>query len=1061
MQKLTSLTLLFALLFASCTTDTTSDIIAGGKGKTIIIEASFEGARTSLTDNGNGGEVAWGADDSISAITTSGKVSECKMLNCHNGIATFEVPEDIKYAVYPHSAATSYNTTSGLITFTLASEKSLSGTAEVFTDGENPMVGVYNIGEGVIFRHLCGYIELNLKGSQKVYNITIRNAADNGDALIGAYNIDLSSPASPVLKSATLPATSNSIQGVVDEAQLSTSKATPFYFVVPPRTYGNLEFVVRTSAGFYTLTSNNDIVVNRAKIRPIEAINLDTLTPEAATLEGSGTSADPFLIKNVDDLLEFATIATMSGGTPDLSKAYYALGASIDMKGITFNPIASFGGTLNGRGYTISNLTVTPVSTTPTAIFNKIEGATIQNLNLTNYSVAVTNSAQPCTASIAGEAFNSTISGCNIKGDISSETQCQYRSINSTAFVGGVAAYCENTNITNCTFEGTVTANKGQYVSGIAAYLNGGKISGCEVKPNSSVLSKMNCIGGIAGCVTSNGSVEDCVFEGKLTAYAYNGGIVGEFISGSIDGCVATSNAEIIGHYNITGVSYVATGGIVGRLITPNNAATTVSISNSASYASVEASVAVGGIVGAIHNRHASSKVYVTNCFARGTVTARSKNSFDYGVAGGVVGWFNQTGTGYSYITNCASVLDAMKFSSSATEAGFGGILAYLGDKGTTSIAYSTLTATDIVSKEEMKPVTSYSITHYGSIYGYTKGSANNCTYSYCYYPNTTANGMGFENATPTKNNCEAVSVAAMTDGTLLGKLNSAVAAYSGTLPTELAQWVSTSDGYPMPATVPADATNVTTRVSIIGDSISTYDGWLTSGYRTYYPRGTVTSVTMTYWYKLINNLMSNAKLDTNGSWTGSTVTRCTNTSYSSNHWYGHDFGARVLADGLGKPDVIIFFGGTNDSNNVGGTVLYTGYSASNDTSTTIPDDSTFATLLATADAATDLTAVKALDDTTFIPAYIKMIRILHVMYPKAKIIMPIGDHVRPALRSSILKIGAHYQAKYGYRVVDLQNLSPFKKNTVITKTDSCHPDDNGFTQMANYIYQQVGDYID
>ncbi len=1059
MKNFTKLTLLLALLFVSCSTDTTSDILAENGGKTIIIEASLEGARTTLSDNGAGGKIEWSKDDSISAITTDGKVSECKVLNCYKDIASFEVPANIRYAVYPHSASTTFNTSTGTISYTLSSEKSLSGTNEVFSDNDNPMVAEYDK-EGMTFHNLCGYIELNLKGSQTIYNISLRNGAESGDALHGAYSIDLTNPATPVLKSSTLPAEGNAIQGVVKSVALSSSKATPFYFVVPPRTYSKLEIVVRSSAGFYTITSNNDIVVNRSKIRPIEAINLDELTPETITLKGSGTSADPFIISNVNDLLEFAEVATYSGGTPDLSKAYYALGGSIDMSGITFKAIASFSGTLDGKGYSISNLTVTPVSTTPTALFNKIEGATIKNLNLTNYVVAVTNGAQPCTASIAGESFNSTISGCNIKGEISSEAQCQYRSINSTAFVGGVAAYCENTTISNCSFEGTVTANKGQYVSGIAAYLNGGKISNCVVKPNSSILSKMNCIGGIAGCVTNNGVVEDSTFEGKLTAYAYNGGIVGEFISGVIDGCVATSNAEIIGHYGITATNYVATGGIVGRLITPTSAST-ARIENSASYASVEAAVAAGGIVGAIHNRHASAKVYITNCFARGTVTALSKNSYNYGVAGGVVGWFNQTGTGYSYITNCASVLDGLYFHSTATEAGFGGVLGYLGDKGTTAIAYSSLTATDIVSKNEMKPISAYSMTHYGSIYGFTKGSANQCNYSYCYYPNTTTNGMGFENAAPTKSNCEALSATAMTDGTLLAKLNSAVAAYSGTLPTELAQWVSTSDGYPMPATVPADATNVTTRVSIIGDSISTYDGWLTSGYRTYYPRGTVTSVTMTYWYKLINNLMSNAKLDTNGSWTGSTVTRCANPSYSSNHWYGHDFGARVLADGLGNPDVIIFFGGTNDSNNVGGTVLYTGYPSFTDSSTTIPEDSVFESLFATADAATNLTAVKALDDTTFIPAYIKMIRTLNVMYPKAKVLMLIGDHIRPSMRSSILKIGAHYNAKYGYRVVDFQNISPFKKNNPITKADSCHPDDNGFTVMANYLYQQVGDYIE
>ena len=75
MKNFTKLTILFTLLFAACTTDTTSDILADSGGKTIIIEASLEGARTTLSDNGAGGKVAWSKDDSISAITADGKIT--------------------------------------------------------------------------------------------------------------------------------------------------------------------------------------------------------------------------------------------------------------------------------------------------------------------------------------------------------------------------------------------------------------------------------------------------------------------------------------------------------------------------------------------------------------------------------------------------------------------------------------------------------------------------------------------------------------------------------------------------------------------------------------------------------------------------------------------------------------------------------------------------------------------------------------------------------------------------------------------------------------------------
>ena len=41
-------------------------------------------------------------------------------------------------------------------------------------------------------------------------------------------------------------------------------------------------------------------------------------------------------------------------------------------------------------------------------------------------------------------------------------------------------------------------------------------------------------------------------------------------------------------------------------------------------------------------------------------------------------------------------------------------------------------------------------------------------------------------------------------------------------------------------------------KISILGDSISTFSGYIPSGNATWYPRGEVTAVTDTWWYQLI-----------------------------------------------------------------------------------------------------------------------------------------------------------------------------------------------------------------
>ena len=128
---------------------------------------------------------------------------------------------------------------------------------------------------------------------------------------------------------------------------------------------------------------------------------------------------------------------------------------------------------------------------------------------------------------------------------------------------------------------------------------------------------------------------------------------------------------------------------------------------------------------------------------------------------------------------------------------------------------------------------------------------------------------------------------------------------------------------------------------------------------------------------------------------------------------------------------------------------------------TAIPTESEFKDVFAFAAAATTLDAAYALDDTSFVTAYVKMLRIFNLRYPNAKVVMLIGDHVIASCRNSILAIGEYYRKQCGYRVVDFQDISAYKENKVITKVSSSHPDENGFEVMASYIYQQVGDYLE
>ena len=114
--------------------------------------------------------------------------------------------------------------------------------------------------------------------------------------------------------------------------------------------------------------------------------------------------------------------------------------------------------------------------------------------------------------------------------------------------------------------------------------------------------------------------------------------------------------------------------------------------------------------------------------------------------------------------------------------------------------------------------------------------------------------------------------------------------------------------------------------VSIMGDSLSTYDG--ISVVRPFYPRGDVDDPSKTWWSMALDEL--NLELGTNVSWSGSTVnrighysgdtsdtTRCyfkdNNPTIKSSCFFS-DYRIGALGEN-GEPDIIIIYGGSNDAN--------------------------------------------------------------------------------------------------------------------------------------------------
>lgn len=104
-------------------------------------------------------------------------------------------------------------------------------------------------------------------------------------------------------------------------------------------------------------------------------------------------------------------------------------------------------------------------------------------------------------------------------------------------------------------------------------------------------------------------------------------------------------------------------------------------------------------------------------------------------------------------------------------------------------------------------------------------------------------------------------------------------------------------------------------KVSIMGDSYSTFKDYIPEGYDYFYAetpeydRGNdVLRVYDCWWYQLCDR-HKGLVLEKNNSWSGSTV--CT-TGYNGKDYTNNAFVGRV--DLLGDPDIILVFGGTNDA---------------------------------------------------------------------------------------------------------------------------------------------------
>ena len=192
-------------------------------------------------------------------------------------------------------------------------------------------------------------------------------------------------------------------------------------------------------------------------------------------------------------------------------------------------------------------------------------------------------------------------------------------------------------------------------------------------------------------------------------------------------------------------------------------------------------------------------------------------------------------------------------------------------------------------------------------------------------------------------------------------------------------------------------------KVSILGDSYSTFIGIIPANYSSFYPndRNDVTEIGQTWWSLYIQ--AKGYTLEKNDSWGGTTI--C-GTGYGRMDSSRNNFISRV--DSLGNPDLIFVFGGTNDAwaNSPMGEYQYSDWTKE--------------------------------DCKNFRPAVACLIDMLKQRYPNAEFCFILNSELKETVNESMREICNHYNVKH----VELHDIE--KQNG--------HPSINGMKSICEQL---------
>jgi Ca2+-binding RTX toxin-like protein len=258
---------------------------------------------------------------------------------------------------------------------------------------------------------------------------------------------------------------------------------------------------------------------------------------------GSGTLGDPFLICTAAQLDQVRNFAT--GGRAHRAGASFVLGADIDLAGVAFAPIASFGGTFDGAHHTVSNFTAFDAENDVGFFADLIiPEATVQDLTL----AAVDASGPYQVGAIAGTSAG-TIRGCSASGRVHAPD-------GNPATLGGLVGF--NTGVVTHSQASVDVDGPSQAAGGLVGGNTGGVAYSAAF---GNVRSSAGYGGGLVG-LSFEGDIRKSFATGDVTSPSLAGQLVG-LLECNVDCSVTNAFATGAGADGLLGAVMVGQDGVV------------------------------------------------------------------------------------------------------------------------------------------------------------------------------------------------------------------------------------------------------------------------------------------------------------------------------------------------------------------------------------------------------------------------------------------------------------------------------------------------------------------